>query len=171
MIRHIVTAAALTAAVFASDYYEKGFDAFEDGDINVAIEAWEKGSEQGEVQSQVMLGLLYARGDDVDPDSKKAAKWLAKAFKDEDETLHITIGLVYYKNRGSSAEDREAVELFEKAIDGEGKVAQYHLGMLFLSGSGVDKDMKKAAGLIRKSKAAGYAKAKSAWEEHGLDRY
>ena len=170
MFKLIVTAVALTAALYAS-YYESGDDAYEDGDIKTAIGFWEKGAKKGEVESQFMLGFLYLRGDDIEPNSKKAAALLAKTFNSDDETLLITIALGYYKNIGDSAEDKLAIKLFEAAIDKEGKVAQYNLGMLFVTGTGVKKDLKKGAALIKKAKDGNLDKAKKAWQKYGLSQH
>ena len=170
MFKHIVTAVALTVALYASNY-ESGDEAYGKGDIKKAISFWEEGAKKGEIESQFVLGLLYLRGDDVEIDSKKAASLLAKTFNSDNETLHITIAFSYYKNRGDEMEDKLATNLFEVAINKEGKVAQYNLGMLFVTGAGVDKDLKKGAALIKKAKNANYKKAKKAWEKYGLDKH
>ncbi len=170
MFRLIVTAVALTALLNAS-YYEKGDDAYEDGDIKTAVSFWEKGVKKGEVESEFMLGFLYLRGDDISPDSKKAASLLAKTFNHEDETLLITIAISYYKNMRGSRKEKLAIRQFEEAINKEGKVAQYNLGMLFVTGSGIKKDLKRGAALIKKAKKANLDRAKKAWKKYGLSKY
>lgn len=170
MFKHILTTLLFTAVLFASNY-EKGDEAYEDGDIKKAVSFWEKGVKKGEVESQFMLGFLYLRGEDITPDTKIAATLLAKTFNINDETFLITIALAYYKTMGDDPADRLAVIRFEEAIDKEGKVAQYNLGMLFVTGSGVKKDLKKGAILIKKAKESGFEKAKKAWKKHGLSKY
>lgn len=169
MFKYILTLLLLTITLYANNY-EKGDEAYEDGDIKTAISFWEKGAKAGEIESQFMLGLLYLRGDDIELDSNKAASLLAKTFNKNDETLLITIALAYYKNMGDGPKDKLALEQFEAAIDKEGKVAQYNLGMLFVSGSGVKKDLRKGVALIKKSKDAGFDKAKQAWKKYNLNQ-
>ena len=151
MLKHLISMLVLVVALNAN-YYERGDEAYEDDDIKAAISFWEKGSKDGEVESQFMLGFLYLRGDDIALDNKKAASLLAKIFNKNDETMLITIALAYYKNTHRRAKDIEAIKLFETAIDKEGKTAQYNLGMLFKTGTGVKKDIKKGDALIKKSK-------------------
>ena len=170
MLKYILFSMLLSVSLYANNY-EKGDEAYEDGDIKTAMSFWEKGSKIGEIESQFMLGMLYLRGDDIEPDIKKAASLLAKTFNSDDETLLITIALGYYKNKGTSANDKLAVELFEAAIDKEGKVAQYNLGMLFVTGTGLDVDLKKGAVFIKKAKDANLKKAKNAWQKHGLAKH
>ncbi len=171
MFRHILILLALLTMTLYANYYEQGDEAYEDGDVKKAIEFWEKGVKASEVESQFMLGMLYLRGEDIEPDSKKAASLLAKTFNKDDETLLITIALSYYKNMGNSAKDKLSIQQFESAIDKEGKVAQYNLGMLFVTGTGVKKDLKKGASFIKKSKDAGHKKANAAWKKHSLEKY
>lgn len=170
MFRYILITIALFTLLYANNY-EMGDEAYENGDIKTAIVFWKKGVKAGELESQFMLGLLYLRGDDVEPDTSKAATLLAKTFNENEETLQITVALVYYKNRGHEAEDENAIKEFEIAIDKEGEIAQYNLGMLFLNGSGVDKDLKKGAALIKKAKNGNLEKAKVAWKKYNLNRY
>jgi len=141
----------LVISLYASNY-EDGEEAYEDGDIKIAINYWQEGAKSGELESQIMLGFLYLRGDDITQNNQKAASLLAKVFNENDETMLITIALAYYKNTKKSAQDIEAIKLFEEAIDKEGKKAQYNLGMLFKTGTGVKKDLKKGDFFIKKSK-------------------
>lgn len=170
MFKYIITTIALVATLYAS-HYENGDEAYEDGNIKIAVSHWEKGAKAGELESQFMLGLLYLRGDDIEADTQKAASLLAKTFNTNEETLQITIALVYYKNRGHEPEDEKAAQQFETAIDNEGAIAQYNLGMMFVEGSGVDKNLKKGALFIKKAKNANLQKAKNAWKKHNLGRY
>jgi len=151
MFKYIISIACLVT-LLSANYYEKGDEAYSDDDITTAVKLWKKGSSEGEMESQFMLGFLYLRGDDITQDLKKAATELAKTFNQDDETVLITIALAYYKNMNDDEKDLEAIRLFEEAIDKEGKKAQYNLGMLFLTGNGVDKDTKKGNYLINKSK-------------------
>ncbi|MCF6330032.1 MAG: sel1 repeat family protein [Sulfurimonas sp.] len=151
MFKCFLSIMLLTLALQAN-YYEKGDEAYEEDDIIKAVSFWEKGSNENELASQFMLGLLYLRGEDIAKDNKKAAVLLAKTFNQNDETVLITIALTYYKNMSDSKEDLEAIRLFEEAINKEGKTAQYNLGMLFLTGNGVNKDAKKGNYFINLSK-------------------
>lgn len=151
MLKYIISVVFLTLSLYANNY-DKGDEAYEDGDIKTAISFWEKGSIAGESDSQFMLGFLYLRGDDIAIDTQKAASLLAKTFNKNDETILITIALAYYKNTAKDAQGIKSIKQFEEAIDKEGSTAQYNLGMLFLNGTGVDKDVKKGKLLIKKSK-------------------
>ncbi len=170
MMKHILVASALVITLFANNY-ERGDEAYENGDIKKAVTFWKTGAKYGEIDSQFMLGFIYLKGEDVPQDTKKAATLLAKAFNKGDETLRITIALAYYKNKAHEDKDVEALEEFEEAIDKEGPVAQYNLGMLFITGDADTKDMTKGAKLIKKAKDAGLLEAKQAWLKYNLKKY
>ncbi len=169
MFKHVVIAVLLSVALYATNY-ERGDDAYGDGDIKKAVSFWETGAKNGELGSQFMLGLLYLRGDDVEINTKKAASLLAKIFNSNDETLQITVALAYYKNRGHKPEDVLSLKQFEEAIDKEGEIAQYNLGILFVTEAGVEKDLKKGATLIKKAKESNLQQAKDAWKKYDLSR-
>ncbi len=170
MLKHILVVSALIITLFANNY-ERGDEAYEEGDIKKAVTFWKTGAKYGEVDSQFMLGFLYLQGEDIPLDTQKAATLLAKAFDHGSETIRITIALAYYKNKAHAPADIKALEQFEKAIDKQGRIAQYNLGMLFITGDADIKNMKKGAALIKKAKDAGLLEAKEAWSQYNLKKY
>ena len=69
--------AAAEAAV--ADAFQIGMDAYNRGDLILAMEWFRKAAEQGEARAQMKLGLMYQTGGGVAQDDKEAVKWYRKA--------------------------------------------------------------------------------------------
>ena len=59
--------------------YKAGLDAWSRHDYVVAYRIWRPLAEQGDVNAQLMLGLLYVDGDGVPLDEVEATYWFRKA--------------------------------------------------------------------------------------------
>ena len=59
--------------------YQKGFDAYQNGDYATALREWKPLAEQGDANAQYNLGLMYDKGLGVPQDEKTALKWLTLA--------------------------------------------------------------------------------------------
>ena len=59
---------------FSADF-DKGWDAYEEGDYTTALKEWRPLAEQGNASAQFYLGYLYKMGQGITQDYKKALKW------------------------------------------------------------------------------------------------
>ena len=55
--------------------FDRGFDAFEAKNYQVAAELWQKAAQEGHVRAQNGLGVLYRDGLGVDQNPEKAISW------------------------------------------------------------------------------------------------
>ena len=120
--------------------FEEGQDAFESGDIQLAIQEWEKAAEADDVNSLFALGLLYRYGRGVPRDSKRAAQWYQRAADAHHPVAQFNLGVMYRKGEGVPRSYREAAYLFWRAAEHGYVKAQVNLGVLYLKGLGVPHD-------------------------------
>ena len=66
------------SVVFAADF-DKGLQAAQAGDFKTALAEWTPLAEQGYVDAQYNLGLMYDNGEGVPENDKTAVKWYTLA--------------------------------------------------------------------------------------------
>jgi len=168
----------------AAQGYEYAQRALNDAE---AVKQLRKVAEQGDAQSQYLVGLDYISGNRVAKDDAEGKKWLRKAaeqgHKKAQDALNDTetnerlrraaeqgdaqaqygLGFKYY--RGSiKAKDgakpyAEAMEWFHKAAKQGNAEAQYHLGFMYIKEWGVERDAAKAVKWYHKAAEQGHAQA------------
>ncbi len=74
----LVLALALFAPVLAADY-EAGWEAYNRGDYETALQQWRPLAEQGHAAAQSNLGLMYSSGHGVAQDYAEVAKWYRRS--------------------------------------------------------------------------------------------
>ncbi len=119
------------------------------------------------MQKELLLGLQYYRGHDVEQDYAKAVEHLQKAADLGDADAHYYLGDCYYNGQGVAQDYTKAyeyyakaVEYFQKAADQGDAAAQNSLGFCYEHGHGVEKDLTKAAEYYQKAADQGHAVAK-----------
>lgn len=80
--------------------YEVGVRSFERGDFRAAFNIWRPLAEQGDVQAQGGLGLLYLYGNGVKQDYAEAAKWLLKAAEQGNPGAQLSLAMLYASGLG-----------------------------------------------------------------------
>ena len=115
------------------------------------VKWYRKAAEQGHVEAQDWLGMMYWEddilrgGDDryFGQNNEEAAKWLRKSDPKDGMTQSI-IGNIYYQGDGVPKDNVEAAKWFRKAAeDGDPCLQSWmqgNLGEIYLSGEGVPKD-------------------------------
>ncbi len=92
----------------------------------------EKSAKKGDITAQVEVANAYFKGNGVEKDLEKAAKWYYEAILQGDESCKENFYSFYSKQ----------LEKYAKNGDAQ---AQYEVGCDYLNGNGVDKDVKTAA--------------------------
>ncbi|NBV99560.1 MAG: sel1 repeat family protein [Proteobacteria bacterium] len=80
---------------------------------------YEKAAEQGHLNAQFNLGLIYQEGEGFEtPDYEKARYWYEKAAKQNDQLACFNLGWLYFKGLGLAAPDYEkATFWYEKSAE------------------------------------------------------
>ena len=124
-------------------------------------EVWcQNAANQGHIDAQVSLGMMYAQGRGVDKDEEKGFLWMKKAANQGGAESEYELCLMYLKSIGTEKDDSEAV-LWCKKSAVQGHIhGQALLAKLYLIGRGVEKDEVKAVYWFSKASENGIMWAK-----------
>ena len=113
-------------------------------------------SENGDVEAQFQLGVMYVRGQGVTRDDVEAVRWYRKAAEQGHAGAQYLIGLAYYNGAGGvTKDDVEAVKWYRKAAEQGNVLAQTQLAGCYINGRGVTKDDVEAVKWFRKAAEQG----------------
>jgi TPR repeat protein len=138
---------------------EAGLKAAQAGDFVTALREWKPLAEQGDIDAQFNLGIMYNFGRGVSQEYKIAAKWYRKAAEQGDARAQFNLGMMYRKGEGVSKDFKEAVKWCRKAAEQGYAKAQSRLGIFYENGQGVSQDYRKAVKWFRKAAEQGEAYA------------
>lgn len=74
-------------------------------------------AEQGDVDAQNELGVMYFEGKDVEQDYSKAAEWFLKAANQGHANAQRYLGYMYYHGKGVEQDHGKAAEYWRKAAE------------------------------------------------------
>ncbi len=84
---------------------------------------------QGDTGAQLMLGIMYAKGVDLDLDFKEAAKWYRKAADNGNAQAQFYYGSLLVIGNGVSRNGEEALKWFLQSAEQGYAEAQYQLAL------------------------------------------
>ncbi len=83
---------------------DQGYDAYERGDIDMAILIWQELALDGNATAQLNLGQLYRLGQGVEQDDEEAVKWYIMAARNGSEIASVTLVQMEQDGRASKAD-------------------------------------------------------------------
>jgi TPR repeat protein len=110
----------------------------------VTLEEATRAAAQGDSNAEYALGVMYAKGQGVPSDIKKAVEWLNKAAAHGNKHAQFELGVIVYNGKLVEQDYARAFSLFSDAANQGVLDAQYNLGVMHKAGQGVPKDSKKA---------------------------
>jgi hypothetical protein len=128
---------------YSSDF-DKGLTAYKNGDYATALKEWKPLAEQGDVDAQYHLGVMYDNGDGVSQDYKEAVRWYTLAAEQGDVDAQYSLGVMYDNGDGVSQDYKEAARWYTLAAEQGVAEAQYNLGYMYYNGQGGPVDYKEA---------------------------
>lgn len=150
-------AGAAETASDANAAYEQGV-ALRDSDPTAARQAFERADQQGNSRAAVQLGILYANGDSVPRDDKKAYGFFAKAAAAGQREALYNKGLFLLDGRGGTRHLKEALASLEAAAAAGSVPAHIKLADLYYFGSeGIGKNYALALPHVKAAATAGDA--------------
>jgi TPR repeat protein len=126
----LVSTAGVAAPAIAGPL-EEGLAAYERFDFATALTVLEPLAEQGNVEAQLRLGLMYHKGLGVRSDNVKASKWLRLAADQDNAQAQFVLWRTDYA---------EAFKLLLRSADHGYGYAQDYLGDMYALGHGVPVD-------------------------------
>ena len=106
-------------------------------------QALAKSAANGDMKTQYLLGISYARGTGVPQDYALAHEWFRKAASRGYAKAQIFLGVMSEQGRGTAQDYVEARRWYEKAARRNAD-AQFLLGLMYFQGKGVPLDYGKA---------------------------
>lgn len=97
-------------------------------------------ADDGDMDAQLEIGLIYCIGEDLDVDYAKSYKYLTMAAEQGSlPALHMT-GVLYHNGYGVEQDYRKSIDIFKKAANLGCIDSQFTLGRCYLNGEGVAND-------------------------------
>jgi len=124
--------------------FDVGVKAYNRGDYETALRIFRQLADQGDIDAQVNLGVMYERGKGVPQDYKEAMKWYRKAADQGYASAQYIVGDMYDNGWGVTQDYAEAVRWHRKAANQGYAPAQTNLGFMYSIGQGVTLDLVQA---------------------------
>ena len=115
---------------------EEGLAAYERFDFATALTVLEPLAEQGNVEAQLRLGLMYHKGLGVRADRAKAMKWLRLAADQDNAQAQYVLDTIYWRENDYA----ETFKLLLRSAEHGYGYAQDYLGDMYAEGFGVPVD-------------------------------
>jgi uncharacterized protein len=144
----------LSAGTAIAGMFDEGAAAFDGGQHEVALGHWAPLAEQGHMDAQFNLGIMYDQGIGVPEDSAAAAQWFEQAAAQGDPIAAFNLGLMYTEGRGVDQDFSQAARWYALAAEHEHPEAMERLSYLYAHGRGVDQDLGLAVRLSERAHEA-----------------
>jgi hypothetical protein len=87
---------------------------------------FEKAANQGDLDSQYNLGVLYEKGIGTDKDLNKALFWFIKSAENNYSLSQYSLGVLYFSNEGVTKDNAKSAYWIRKAYDsGDERAEKY----------------------------------------------
>ena len=107
-----------------------------------------KGAEQGDVQSQCVLGFIFSNGQGVEENDEEAVDWVRKAAIQGYPFAQHQLASLLFHGRGVLQNREEALRWLHRAAKQGLRTAQRDLAGFYQTGEGVKKDLVEAYKLL-----------------------
>ena len=117
--------------------FEDGIAAYQANDLPLAYKEFREAAENGHVDSQYNLALMYEKGIGTAKDEKEATVWYRKAAARGNTFAQYNLAVMYENGRGTPVDYAQAHDWYRKAVAQGDPLAIGNLGMLYARGEGV----------------------------------
>ena len=126
-------------------YLEAGLDAHLIGNYQTAFRVLKPLAEQGDAVAQLYLGIMYAKGQEVNQNYEIATKWFTKAADKGHAEAQNYLGAMYEDGLGVQQDYKRAIFWYFKAAGKNVTHAQARIGVFYEKAIIVPRDFKLAA--------------------------
>ncbi|KAF9549957.1 hypothetical protein EC957_002017 [Mortierella hygrophila] len=152
--KHVVSQRDIVAQVALGNKY------VDNQDYQAAMECYLKAANQGCIEAQFNVGVLYDEGNGVPQDFAKAMEWYRMAADQGDARAQCNIGAMYREGSGVPQDFSKAMEWFRLAADQGHTYTQFNIGFMYEEGKGVPQDIAKAMEWFRMAADQGLSVAR-----------
>lgn len=110
-----------------------------------------KAADQGNVDAQTLLGMLYHYGKGGPQNDVQAGKILQKAAEQGDSLSQYYLGELYNYGKGVPQDYKQAAKWYQKAADQGSPLGQTYLGILYVDGAKVYPKLSASFKMVSKS--------------------
>lgn len=89
-------------------------------------------AEQGDVGAQIMVGMMYEKGIELQQDFIEAFEWFKLAAEQGNSQAQYKVGLMYANGKGVTPDKDEAFKWFNLAAEQGETDAQFNLALMFV---------------------------------------
>lgn len=115
-MKKTLTALLILSSTLLANDYNKGVDAYKEGDYKTALHYWEPYAKEGDDNAQYNIANIYYEGKGgVVQNYKEALYWYQKAAEQEHARSQLRIGLMYCKGEGVLLSFKKAVPYVRSA--------------------------------------------------------
>lgn len=146
---------------------EQGEELFRQGRYSEALPLLTILANQGHMQAQFHLGIMYAKGLGIRQDEPQAVYWYERAAREGYPYAQYNLAYLYRKGIGVVMDLKKADYWYRKALPWYNQAAeqgdadaQFHLGVMYARGHGVSKNPKQALYWLGKAAQQGHKEAK-----------
>ena len=107
--------------------FQKGFDAYKNGDYATAMNEWRPLAERGHAIAQYNFGIMYENGEGVAQNDAEAVRWYRKAAEQEYARAQNNLGAMYAGGEGIERNYAWAVYWQAKAAQGGHTLATHNI--------------------------------------------
>ena len=106
----LATVLSLAFTQVTAQDFNKGLFAAQAGDYATALKEWKPLAEQGDVEAQFNLGIMYQNGNGVLKDKTEAVKWYRLSAEQGYASAQYNLGVMYDEGNGVLKDYSEAVK-------------------------------------------------------------
>ena len=152
----------LSLSFIGSTYadFQDGLDASQKGDFQTAFKEWTPLAEQGDVEAQYNLGLLYFNGDGVPKDLKQAVSWYKKAAEQGNSDAQVAVAWMYWAGDGVEINLKNHYDWMMKAANQGNACAHWNIGSMYIEATYLNQDVQQAYIWMKKAVDKGCSNAK-----------
>ena len=124
-----------------------------------AFKHLEKESQNGNINSKIMLGGMYYHGKGVPQDYKKAFELFKAAAQAGHKEIYYPLSVMYYEGQGVPSNYTKSRESLKKAAQAGMPDAYYKLGVMYRDGRGAYRNEEKSIEYFKLAAQAGHEEA------------
>ena len=136
-----------------------GIEVLDSKSLEEKIALLSKAANEGNIDAQYDLAIMYKYGWGVEKDSILALEYFENAADEGHIEAGYHAGTIYYYGTGVETDYNLAANYLKMAAEGEHAGSQYRLGTMYFNGLGVEQDYIKAAVWLRMARFSGFANA------------
>ncbi len=143
-MKKIVLAITFISSLLVANSFSDAVNKLDIGSEKEAFKSLSILANNGNIDSQTLLGEMYLDGIGIEVNFEKAFFWLSKAAKSDSEAQYL-LGFMYENGLHVKSDNVKALSFYESSAQNGGLLAQFNVAMMYKEGKGgVEKDMNKA---------------------------